>query len=287
MDQGNLGAWIGRSQQDFGSLDVGTALRACATLMPEAAGHIRNGDPMPPLWHWFAFVPSASMTELGNDGHPKFGRWLPALHHDRRVWTGGEVSFLGRLHVGEALERTSTILSIHEEQGMRGHTVHISVEHRISGEAGLAVVERQDVAYLPIPDAFVPPEAEPAPDSSDFEHRVTVSEPLLFRYSALTFNAHRIHYDLPYAQEVEKYPGLVLHAPLQAQLLMHQAVAHRGEPPRHFAFEGIHPMFHHDEVRLMGIEESDGRMQLCTAASAGHQGMRATATWEEAMRNAA
>nr|MDJ0820719.1 acyl dehydratase [Paracoccaceae bacterium] len=156
----------------------------------------------------------------------------------------------------------------------------VTVQHQIAGESGLAIEERQDIVYLPMPTTFKAPKPRPVPDRPVIDDTVPMSEALLFRYSACTFNAHRIHYDLPYAQEVEKYPGLVVHGPLQATLLAAAATAYLGRMPSRFDFRGVHPMFHDHDLRIVGVETQDG-LDLCTAKGDAHQGMSARATWED------
>ncbi len=159
--------------------------------------------------------------------------------------------------------------------------VFVVVDHEVHGAAGLAVRETQSIVYLPIPEKFTPPPKKPGPTADlVVDLRQPVSTPLLFRYSAITFNAHRIHYDLPYAQDVEKYPGLVEHGPLQANLLMAAATAWKGRRPHRFRFRGVHPLFHGSDLHLRGTKTADGELKICTVAEAGHRGMDATADWE-------
>ncbi|MEM9725514.1 MAG: acyl dehydratase, partial [Pseudomonadota bacterium] len=145
-----------------------------------------------------------------------------------------------------------------------------------------AISERQDIVYLKIPERFSPPVATPAPEAPDHAETVEIDTVRLFRYSACTFNAHRIHYDLAYAQEVEKYPGLVVHGPLQATLLMDAATRWRGAAPKTFRFRGVRPMFHTHALHMFGVnaeEDAAHAMDLCTADPGGAQGMQARATW--------
>ena len=162
--------------------------------------------------------------------------------------------------------------------------VFVTVDHKLYGEQGLAIEERQDIVYLDIPDTFRPPQKQPRPEAPVLHRQVRMSEALLFRYSAITFNAHRIHYDLPYAQQVEHYPGLVIHGPLQASWLIEAARTHRGRNPRHFEFRGVHPMLlvpgESPEIDIMATEDECGALSLFTG-QAGHQCMQATAIWEE------
>lgn len=239
----------------------------------------REGDPLPQLWHWFGFPPTASMDDLGHDGHPRLGGLMPPVRLNRRMWAGGALEFLAPLYVGERLTRETRITNVAEKSGAAGDMVFVTLEHDISGESGLAVREQQDIVYLNIPDTFRAPKAIPAP-RSDLSEQADITTPLLFRYSAITFNAHRIHYDLPYTQEVEHYPDLVVHGPLQANLLLGMATRHRGRAPAMFSFCGVHPVFASDVVELAATKSSDAEWSLCTVAGGTHQGMQASAIWE-------
>lgn len=245
-----------------------------APLTPPGAGAVA-----PPLWHWSAFPAFTPHAELGPDGHPRRGGFLPALPHlGRRMWAGGRLTFHGDIHVGEALTRRSEILSVEEKEGKAGSMAFVTVAHRIEGARGGAIDEEQDIVYLEMPSSFSPPRPVPAPEAPDFDETLSADPVRLFRYSAATFNGHRIHYDLAYAREVEKYPDLVVHGPLQASLLLAAAMRHAGRRPARFRHRGIHPMFSGDPLRLLGVDEG-GAMTLCTAAPAGHQGMQAHVSW--------
>ncbi|MDW4499179.1 MaoC family dehydratase N-terminal domain-containing protein [Sulfitobacter sp. D35] len=236
---------------------------------------------MPPLWHWYAFPPTAGMEELGADGHPAIGGFLPPVPFERRMWASGELKFRDELRVGEEIEKLSVIVSVDEKQGSTGGMVFVTVNHELRTTRGLAVEETQSIVYLPIAPSFVGPPKKPAPkEDLAFDMVQPVSSAFLFRYSAITFNAHRIHYDLPYSREVENYPGLVVQGPLQANLLMAEATAWKGRPPTRFGFRGVHPMFADGDMRLVATQTETGGLQMCTLAAAGHQCLTATADWE-------
>lgn len=274
MDLLNTDAWIGRETIAYGSLSDHQAAQAHATL---GAGHApTHGDPLPLLWHWCAFPNAAPNDTLGLDGHARGGALLPPVHLSRRMWAGGALSFHKTLHVGEPLERRSRVRSVAEKMGQTGPMVFVTVDHGIYGARGLAIQERQDIVYLDIPDTFTPPGKRPLP--ADPVESVATPETLLFRYSALTFNAHRIHYDRTYTREVEKYPDLVVHGPLQATLLMRAATRAKGRAPLFFDFRGVHPMFAGTDCDI-ALHEDDEGMHLFTGQD-GHQCMRATAVWE-------
>ena len=274
--------WVGRTEHKDGVLSPNLAGMLRATLTHEAAPEvdITPGAPLPPLWHWVAFNEFVPMEGLGADGHPALGQFLPPLPYARRMWAGGKLAWEGQLTVGEPLHKRSEILAITEKEGSTGSMVFVRVGHDIEGAKG-AIRETQDIVYLDIPSQFRPPRAIPAPEAPDFREVVPMSEARLFRYSAVTFNAHRIHYDLPYAREIEKYPALVVHGPMQATLLIEAACRHMGALPRRFRFKGVHPMFHDQGAALLGSRDGDGAIDLCTAASAsGHQCMQARMEWD-------
>lgn len=283
MDQLNVIAWEGRTQTVQGGISEAEAARIHATLGEAHEAAPRAGEALPPLWHWFAFPPAAHLSELAADGHPRLGDFLPPVHLERRMWAGGRLRFGAPLRVGEVLRQQSTITRVTEKATASGPMVFVSVAHRVYSERGLAIEESQDIVYLDIPEEFRPPKKRPMPERPALHMRKEITEPLLFRYSALTFNAHRIHYDLPYAQEVEHYPGLVIYGPLQATFLMQAACRHRGARPSEFDFRGVHPMLltpgESREIDIMATEEEYGALALFTG-QAGHQGMQANAIWE-------
>jgi 3-methylfumaryl-CoA hydratase len=234
---------------------------------------------MPHLWHWAAFPDFVPIAGIAADGHPRLGGFLPPLPFNRRMWAGGRLSFRGGFAIGERLTRRSEILSVEFKTGSTGEMAFVRVGHDLRGEGGGAIREEQDIVYLPIPDVFRAPRAIPAPEAPLFAEAVEVGPVRLFRYSAATYNAHRIHYDRAYALEVEKYPGLVVHGPMQATLLIEAAVRHTGRMPARFSFRGVHPMFD-GTLRLMGVQEG-AALALCTVAEAGHQGLQARIEWED------
>lgn len=283
MDQINLTAWENRTETQFGGVSGQIAQMAQATL-GSSQTEPTTGSVLPCLWHWFAFLPKTPTADLSRDGHPPLGDFLPPVHLERRMWVSGKLTFHEPLHVGEDLTRVSTIRSVTEKDGAAGPMVFVSVDHEVSGANGLAISERQDIVYLPIPDRYTPPRKQDVFTAPDVDETVETPPTLLFRYSALTFNAHRIHYDLPYAQTIEHYPDLVVHGPLQATMLMDAATRHIGRPPDHFSFRGVHPVFAGQALRLMGQHEDKTTLNLCTAvteASTAYQGMQAKAVWED------
>lgn len=279
MDAVNIVAWEGRSTTATGGVSASLAARIHATLDTTGTAPPAEGDPLPPLWHWCAFPTGVPTADLGVDGHPHLGDFLPPIHLSRRMWAGGSLDFHAPIAVGDPLSLRSTIVKIDEKARDADPMVFVTVEHELRGPRGLAVRERQTIVYLNIPAEFAPPRKRPMPEAPA-EHRIfPVGETTLFRFSAVTFNAHRIHYDLKYTQDVERYPALVIHGPLQAMKLMELARARRGGPPSHFEFRGVHPMFLGAPLDLMAVEEEDGGLSL-HAGQSGHQGTVARAFWE-------
>lgn len=284
MDQVNLSAWEGRSETQAGVISAAQSAQIHATLGATDRPAPSDAEIMPPLWHWFAFAPTVANDRLARDGHPKLGDFLPPVPLERRMWASGALRFRAPLKVGQPFEKNSVIAKISEKQGRTGRMVFVTVEHRITVEGRIAIEERQDIVYLDIPDRFRAPEKLPMPQAPVLHRQARATEPLLFRFSAITFNAHRIHYDLPYARNVEHYPGLVVHGPLQACWLIDAARAHRGAVPTAFRFRGVHPMLlipgETGEIDIMATDPGEGVLSLYSG-QAGHQCMQATASWEE------
>lgn len=263
-------AWIGRSETAEDEIDARRPAWLAATLDRPLEAFAPAGT-LPPLWHWLFFQSWYPASQLGPDGHPRRGLFLPPIDHlPRRMWAGGRLAFPGELRIGDVVRRTSTIASIRETEGSSGPLVFVTVRHVIEGPRGVAVEEEQDLVYRRVDGAALRP-AEPAgPLPTDaFIETLTPDPVLLFRYSALTGNGHRIHYDRPYAERVEAYPGLVVHGPLQATLLAGLlARARPGERIERFSFRGLRPLFAERPMTLVGTEAS-GRAELAVRDDAG------------------
>lgn len=248
MSPDSLTAWIGKSEE---SDDVVTAapLAGLAATLDHADPPWRPGL-VPPLGHWLYFLPRARQAEIAADGHPAKGGFLPPVALPRRMWAGSRLWFPGDLAVGEAARRTSTILDVTRKQGRSGEMVFVTVGHEIRTDRGLAVREEHDIVYREAAAASAPADAavpaEPADDegAAPWERPVTPDPVLLFRYSALTFNGHRIHYDRAYCEREEGYPGLVVHGPLMATLLVDLFLRHTpGARVTAFRFRARRPVF--------------------------------------------
>lgn len=220
------------------------------------------------------------MSMLGPDGHPTRGGFLPPVPLPRRMWAGGEIEFLQPLQVGDESTRTSRIADVQVKTGSTGTLCFVSVEHSISSPRGTAIRERQDIVYREM-TSNAPANAKAPPPPPKAQHREThVSDPvLLFRYSALTFNGHRIHYDRDYVTKVEGYPGLIFHGPLQAALIIEMAAKlHGGKAPKKFTYRGLQPLFEGSEFSV-NANETDAGMELWTANAEGQPTMKGTAVW--------
>ena len=280
MGEVRLQDWVGKTQELVDRAHDLPVRAFSATLNTPLAA--RAGDALPELWHWFYFLPLVTMAEIGPDGHPKRGGFLPPVPLDRRMWAGGRLVFHGLLQVGEAIRQRSQILKVAEKEGKAGRMVFVTVRHETSSARGLAIEEEQDIVYVAMPEAWVPPEPVPAPAELAWSDQVPVDTVLLFRFSALTFNAHRIHYELPYATDVEKYPGLVVHGPLQAMLLLDAAKRHQpGRRPARFSFRGVRPLFHFETLRTLGRPNAEGGHDLFAANGDGAVTMQAVVHWRD------
>jgi 3-methylfumaryl-CoA hydratase len=277
-DLDHLRQWIGRTNEasDIVTAQLVKGLRA--TLFMEI-GAPKPGDAAPFTAHWCLAQPVYPMSELGPDGHPTRGGFLPPVPLPRRMWAGGELEFFEPLRVGDEMTRSSRISDVTMKTGSTGVLCFVSVEHLITTPRGTSIRERQDIVYRDISTAQPP--AKPATPSPSAQHREShMADPvLLFRYSALTFNGHRIHYDRDYVTKVEGYPGLVFHGPLQAAFLVELAAKlHGGKAPKKFSYRGVQPLFEGSEFSV-NANETDNGMELWTANSAGQPTMKSTATW--------
>jgi len=241
-------------------------VRGLAATLDFPLSDVAPGGVLPPLWHWMLFQEWVPAHGLGTDGHPKRGGFLPPVHDlPRRMWAGGRVKFLAPLHTGDAITRTSTILSVEEKSGGSGRLVFVTVKHEIAGPSGPAIEEEHDIVYRGAEGAAVKA-AEPAaaPPPGAFTATVHPTSIVLFRYSALTANGHRIHYDLDYVTREEGYPGLVVHGPLQATWMADIVRHYRpGARISTFAYRGRRPAFHQNAMTLVGTEEG-GKLRLET-----------------------
>jgi len=277
----HLQGWVGKTETLSDSVTAAPVRALSATLDRDDADPV-VGTPLPELWHWLYFLPTARQSELGSDGHPERGGFLPPVLLPRRMWAGGRLQWHQQvLQVGDAVTRTSTIGSVTHKSGRSGDLVFVLVKHEVRNAQGLALTEEHDIVYKanPQPGDPVPP-PQPAAKDAAWSREVVPDDVLLFRYSALTFNGHRIHYDRKYVTEVEGYPGLIVHGPLIATLLAD--LLRRNMPGARllkFEFRAVRPVFDLWPFKLHGLPSADGKtVQLWTEDHEGWLTMQATAT---------
>ncbi len=280
LDLDHLRQWIGRTTEasDIVTAQLVKGLRA--TLFQEI-GEPKPGDAAPFTTHWCLAQPVFPMSQLGPDGHPARGGFLPPVPLPRRMWAGGEVEFLDTLRVGDEAKRSSRISDVTVKTGSTGTLCFVSVEHVVTTARGAAIRERQDIVYRDVSSTPQAAPAKPAAAPPAAQHREShmADAVLLFRYSALTFNGHRIHYDRDYVTKVEGYPGLIFHGPLQATFMVELAAKlDGGKPPRKFSYRGLQPLFEGSEFSI-NANTTDNGMELWTANSVGQPTMKGTATW--------
>jgi 3-methylfumaryl-CoA hydratase len=278
-------AWIGRETRATDRLDDGLAARWLATFdLPRPHPPI-----MPQGIHFALCTPQALTASLGEDGHPARddspGSFLPPFPMPRRMWASSKIAFNMPIAIGAVIERTSSIVSVSEKDGGSGRLAFVDVEHHTRANGTLAVVETQTLVYreAAAPDAPLSPppvgEARFSPEGWDAHRVLTPDARLLFRYSALTFNTHRIHYDAPYASEVERYRGLVVHGPLTASLLLQLAAAELGANRlRSFAFRGLSPAIAGEPLHL-AMRKGGAGYELAAFADDGRQVTQASAAF--------
>ncbi|MBB6583822.1 MaoC family dehydratase N-terminal domain-containing protein [Ralstonia solanacearum] len=279
MDVDVLRQWIGRTEafeDELAAFPMG-ALGATLDLgMPAVA----RGDAVPPLWHWLYFLQPAGQSELGDDGHPKRGGFLPPIPLPRRMWAGGRLRFHQPLRVGETASRHSRIVDVTAKTGRSGALAFVTVEHQYASVRGLAITEQHDIVYREAAAAGAPqPAPAMAPTDEEWSREIEAGPVLLFRFSALTFNGHRIHYDPDYCRDVEHYPGLIVHGPLLAVLLLD--LVRRQLPTaaiRSFEFKGVRPTFAGQRFQVCGKRDATGtRIALWVRQDDGALAMTASA----------
>ena len=280
IDIEQLRAWVGRTES---SVDTVTAapIAALSATLDRDDPFPQRGDPLPILWHWLYFLPMHRQSELGLDGHARLGGFLPPVPLPRRMYAGNRVDIIQPLGVGDAIVRLSRIVDVSQKEGRTGPLVFVRVRHEISRDDRLAVTEEQDIVYRnnPGPDD-PPPRVQRAPERETWLREIHPDEVLLFRYSALTFNGYRIHYDRPFATRIQGYPGLVVHGPLIATLLAD--LVRRSLPEvtiSSFSCRALSALFDSGPLFVCGRPGSDGRSVTLWARDAeGALAVEATAT---------
>jgi len=247
-----LQAWIGRQESQVDVVAPDPVARLSATLdypAPRAAA----GEELPLPWHWLYFLPAVPASGLDADGHARRGDFLPPVPLPRRMWAGSRIRVASPLCVGDAVRRESTVSDIRHTQGGSGELVFVTLLHRIFRGESLAIEEQQDLVFREASTAHAMSAARPAPAEAQWSRRVTPDPVLLFRYSALTFNGHRIHFDRAYATVEEGYGGLVVQGPLTATLLLD--LLYRERPDAQvatFSFRGVRPLLDGHAFQLQG-----------------------------------
>jgi 3-methylfumaryl-CoA hydratase len=280
LDLPHLKSWVGRSIQARDAVTPRLVEEFRATFDPHLA---RVGEGETPLaLHWCLAPPAAPMAELGSDGHPARGGFLPPVPLPRRMWAGGSLETLGALKIGDDVVRTSRIADVSVKEGRTGTLCFVNVDYEFSTSAGIAIRERHDIVYRDVgPQAAPqkPPAAAGEGKRGELVWSIEATPTLLFRYSALTFNGHRIHYDFPYVTQVEGYAGLVVHGPLQASLLFNLAAMIGGSPPRTFDYRGLSPLIAGQVFEVHASRKADRSVECWTQSASGVMTMQAGARW--------
>lgn len=251
-------AWVGRTETVHDCMDPALVERVTATLGGSQLGH---NDLLPALWQWAFFQNPVGMSGVGRDGHPERGGFLPVAENRNRMWAGGRIEFVRPLRVGVHASRTSTVAAIKEKTGSTGSLMFVTVKHEYRQDGQIVIAEEQDIVYRsPSPPKLTG--SEPAPQAQ-WQQAVSPSAELLFRYSAVTFNTHRIHYDQPYVTQEEGYPGLVVHGPMIATLMVGAFVtAHPDKRLVHLSYRGLRPLISPTPFDVAGRIDEPGVAHL-------------------------
>lgn len=285
----DVSKWIGKTRQSYDGMCTETMKRFAATMDTDAA-RILQDDPLPPCAHWFYFTPMEPLSELAQDGHPKKGGFLPDIPLPRRMWAGGVVKFLKPLRTGHPATKTSTITSIVPKSGKSGELCFVTVVHRVESGREICIDEEQHIVYRE--EGGSAPKRTMVNDvDSDWTHPWTPSAVQLFRFSAITFNGHRIHYDADYCRDVEGYPNLVVHGPLLLHKIME---SFRQEFPARcvtmVSYRAMGPVFLGESVHVVGQDgeafedEGDytsGMTECRVLGPENNIAMKASINWEE------
>lgn len=277
MTTHNWDDWIGRTQITLDEASVSPVQRLAATLNRDwnAFCPLSADSPtLPPLAHWLYFLPCEPQSQLGADGHAKKGRSggiLPRIDLPRRMWAGSQLQFHSEIPLGSTMERTSRIASISSKHGKTGQLVFVKVAHEIKCAGELCITDCHDIVYREAASGNAA--TVNAPTNEQFARQIVPDATLLFRYSALTFNGHRIHYDYPYVTEVEGYPGLIVHGPLIATLLLDELrIQHPNARITAYEFKAMSPLFHHQAFEVCGRIDSHPSGKIATLWARNHVG---------------
>lgn len=259
MNLKSFDSWIGKKEISLDDIPLTLVKRMAATF---GAPCPVNDSPLPYLWHWAFFQEPVFEEDIGVDGHPKLGTFLPPLNGRIRMWAGGRIKFYSPLFVGRTAERQSDVINVVKKEGKSGSLVFVTVRHRYFQGEKLRIEEEQDIVYR-YPGA-PSKSSKDSQQNFDWASRINPSTVMLFRYSAATFNGHRIHYDYPYVTETEGYRNLVVHGPLIATLLLSKFLENNpDEEPESFEFRGVRPLIQGVPFQLGGRREANNRFELC------------------------
>lgn len=268
MSDTDLAGWIGKSRTTRDTIDAGHLAKVAATL---DGGAPDQAVALPPGWHWAFFPEITPMSGIGRDGHQALGEFLPPVPLPRRMWASGDIQIAQPLAIGETVDKTSTILSVDEKLGRTGKLVFVRVGHEYAGENGGDMREEHQIVYreAPVPGAAAPDPVMP-PHQPDSSVTLTASPVQLFRYSAITFNSHRIHYDVDFCRDEEGYDGLIIHGPLTATLLMDLACKQAPDKQlKTFTFRALSPLTHIHRFSLHAKNTTDN---ACSVWACNHRG---------------
>jgi len=259
QDLEKLKKWIGRKETAVDYVTIPAVHRLAATLDRDDP-FPKIGDPLPVGWHQILFPRVVRHSQIGPDGHPERGDFLPPVPLPRRMFAGKRTTFHADLQVGDAVHRESTIKEINLKQGRTGQMVFVTVNTDLATARGLAITEEQDIVYREAAPGGTPPQPpQPAPGKAVWSRVVTPDPVMLFRYSALTFNGHRIHYDLPYVTQVEGYPGLIMNGGLTTLLVFELARTHASTPLRTISSRNVRALFVNQPITIAGEPSTDNR----------------------------
>jgi len=270
--------WIGRRET---ARDIASPVpvRGLLATLDDAETSLADGDPLPPLWHWLYFLEQVPARDIDLDGHAKRGGFMPPVMLPRRMFAGASLDFEAPIPIGAPIARESEIVGAEVKTGRTGKLVFVKVRHRISADGKPALEETQTIVYreegAPVPAPEVRPEW-PAPPAGAWVREIRPDPVLLFRYSALVFNGHRIHYDRPYTVEEEHYPGLIVHGPLIATQLLDLVRLNADRPVKRYSFRAVAPIFDTAPYRVVGVAEGD-TVTLTAERSDGATAMQADA----------
>jgi 3-methylfumaryl-CoA hydratase len=274
----NFTGWIGKTRITTDTISTGQLAKIAATF-DRPAPSTDPGQTLPPGWHWAYFAEITPLSGIGRDGHQALGEFLPPITLPRRMWASGDLRITKPLSIGETVEKTSTILSVEEKMGRSGKLVFVRVGHDFSGNMGADMHEEHQIVYrdAPAPNAPAPTPLIPS-HTPDVSHTLSASTVQLFRYSAITFNSHRIHYDVDFCRDQEGYDGLIIHGPLTATLLMDLAQKQApGKQLKTFTFRAISPLTHIHEFSIHATNAENGQVSVWASNHHGELAMTAEA----------